>query len=509
MAIRPGDVHGPQRSERRRFDVGEVVWLVVAGVAVGVIGLGWWTFRRSSSVEPPAASPVVEPKPPEAGVAAVAEPLLPTHAPTVAPTLPPAPAVAAAAAPAVTPAPARREPPVASPPAPKIAPVVPRTAAAPAQTAPRVVERPAVPALPKVPRFELRDGVAGVLVLERAPAASWDSATALASTPVQRELLSDLMARAAELDGAAEGEAIYAVRLAAGAALPLARSEGAPAGSIMFVSEPPQALDPVAAANFAAAALALQAARLQLPTLRGQVGETKTVAAALHPKLIAQTEGRLKSLVQDLARYLREAEENYAGAIRKPVFIGRVDAACEQAVGVWQGALAAAAAARSQIETQVQAPRFGEVQLEKSLAALRDLQGQRRVLDAAARILSGWEQLRLLLGDASAGAAPMLREAAAGLAAARDADGRTAAALGACVDAAKAPDYVGKAEFNANRNAVREILAGFDAGAFAAAQAALERATAALDAGFAGRVAQALLVRVDAASRVVDVREPA
>lgn len=472
--------------------MGEVVWLVVAVVAVGAIGLGWWMVRRQSSGEP-AAMPT----------AAAAAPVEAT--PAVMPTVAPPPAGVAA------PAPAHHEPPPAPPlaaPLPKVAPALPRTAAAPAQTAPRVVDRPAAPALPKVARFELRDGDAGVLVLERAPAASWDRATTLVSTPVQRELLSDLMARARELDGAAAGDAVYAVRLAAGAALPLARSEGAPAGSSTFVSEPPQALDPVAAANFAAAALALQAARVHLPALHGQVGETKTVAAALHPKLIAQTEGRLKSLVQDLARYLREAEENYAGAIRKPVFIGRVDGACEQALGVWQGALAAAAGARAQIETQVRAPRFGEVQLEKSLAALRDLQGQRRVLDAAARILAGWEQLRLLLGEPSADAAPALREAAAALAAACEADNRTATALGACIDVAKTPDYVGKAEFNANRSAAREVLAGFDTGGFAAAQASLERAGAALDAGFAGRVAQTLLLRLDAAARVVDVRVP-
>lgn len=479
--------------------MGEAVWLVAAVVAVVVIGFAGWWLRRSA---PPARAAdegtrTSTTMPEAPAVAAAVVPPAAVAAPTVSAHGGPAPA---------TQAPLARPAPPVVPPLPRVEPAASR-AAAPQTAAPRVAVRPIAPALPKLARFELRHHGVGVLALERAGAAAWHAASALASTPVQREQLSGLLARASELDGVADGDVVYEVNIAAGAALALARSEAAAAGVVESV--PPLALESTAAATFAAAALALQAARVHLPALRVQVGETKTVAAALHPKLIALTEGRLKSLVQDLARYLREAEENYAGAIRKPVFIARVDAACEQAVVVWQGALAAAAAARVQIEAQVHASRFGEAQLEKALAALRDLQGQRRVLDAAARILSGWEQLRLMLGEAAPAAAAVLQNAADQLSVALEADARIATATQACLDAAKAPDYVGKAEFNANRNAARELLAGFDAAAFAAAQAALAHATAALAAGFAGQAAQALLLRVDAAARVVEVREPA
>lgn len=472
-----------------------VVWWIAAGVAVVVVGVIVARLRGKGAevplVEPtapgpvaPPAMPVVAEAPPVASVATSAE-----AAPAVVPEAAPAPA----APPSIAPAP----PPV---------PLRPQVAAAPAaEAAPRVVERPRAPALPRVARFELREPGRCLVAVERAAPPAWSAAGPLASTPVQRELLSALLARAGELDGVQqEAEPVYAVHLPAGAALALARGSAAAPESV-----PRGAIEVAAAADFAAAALALQVAREALPALRAQVGESKAVVAALHPKLVAATEGRVKSLVQDLARYLREAEENYAGAIRKPVFLSRVDAACEQAASVWQAAADAAAAARETIATQARAPRFGEVQLEKSLAALRELQGQRRVMDAAARILAGWEQLRLLLGDAAPGGIVLLKEADAALAAAGDADDRLATALSAALDNAKAPDYVGKAEFNANRNAARELLPSLAPAALAAPSTALAHAAAALEAGVAGRAAQALLLKVDAAARVIEVREAA
>jgi hypothetical protein len=481
--------------------VGEVaVWWVVALVAVVVAAVVIGRQRRKGAAATPdrAADPTgaadhaepaeaAEPGPPAMVAAEVAAPPEPAAAPVSrAEPVPPA------APPAIVPPPAEA--------------ARPQVAAAPAAAAaPRVVERPRAPALPKVARFELREHRRCLIGLERAAPAAWAAASPLASTPVQRELLSDLLVRAAELDGVAAAELVYAVDVPADAALALARGAGAPG----LESVPRAAIDATAAANFAAAALALQAARAALPALRAQVGEAKVTVAALHPKLVATTEGRVKSLVQDLARYLREAEENYAGAIRKPVFISRIDSACEQAAAVWQGALTLAANARATIEVQTGAPRFGEVQLEKSLTALRELQGQRRVLDAAARILAGWEQLRLLLGDPAPGGAALLKDVAAALAEAAGLDGRLAAALAASLDAAKAPDYVGKAEFNANRNAARELLGSLAPETLAAPGATVRHAIAALDAGFAGRAAQALLLKVDAAARVVEVREAA
>ncbi len=472
-----------------------VIWWVAALVAVVAVGLLMARLRRKAAPRlpaPDAADGSVAPR----SVAEAAAPVGVPPAPRVD-----APAVAAApVGSAVTPPAAH---PVVPPPA---EPARAQLAAEPAaDAAPRVVERPRLPALPKVARFELRESGRCLLALERAAPTAWPAATALACTPVQRELLSGLLARASELDGAADAERLYRVELPLGAALALAR------GSDVAKPEavPGAALDAAAAADFAAAALALQAARAALPALRAQVGEAKTVVAALHPKLIASTEGRIKSLVQDLARYLRETEENYAGAIRKPVFVTRVDAACAQAAALWQTALGTAEGARTSIQAQARAPRFGEVQLEKSLAALRELQGQRRVLDAAARILAGWEQLRLLLGDAAPGGAALLKDAGSALAGADASDAGLAATLSACLDTAAVPDYVGKAEFNANRKATRELLASFEPGAFAAPSAAVAQAAQALDAGFAGRAAQVLLLKLDAAARVVEVREPA
>lgn len=468
-----------------------VVWWIVAGVAIVVVGVIVARLRGKRAeeprVEPTAPGPVA---PPAMPVVAEAVPVAASieAAPAVVPQAAPTPAAPPSIAPAPPPVPQR-----------------PKVASAPAaEAAPRVVERPRAPALPRVARFELREPGRCLLAVERAAPSAWSAAGLLASTPVQRELLSALLARAGELDGAQDAEPVYAVHLPAGATLLLARG-----GAAAPESSPRGAIELVAAADFAAAALALQAARAALPALRGRIGEAKTVVAALHPKLVAATEGRVKSLVQDLARYLREAEENYAGAIRKPAFLSRVDAACEQAASVWQAAIGASAAAREMIETQARAPRFGEVQLEKSLAALRELQGQRRVMDAAARILAGWEQLRLLLGDAAPGGIVLLKEAGAALAAAAEADGRLATVLSAALDNAKAPDYVGKAEFNANRNAARELLPSLAPAALAAPSTALAHAATTLEVGVAGRAAQALLLKVDAAARVIEVREAA
>jgi len=392
-------------------------------------------------------------------------------------------------------------------------PPAPAAAPRPASAAP-VVEAPAArPVLPRVARFELRDAAAQpLLVVERASAETWATAAELASTPVQREQLGGMLAQAPQLDGALSDatSGFYAVQLRAHCALALARVDSSVAsGPAGPTSVPALAIDAAQVASFAAAVLALQAARDALPGLHAQVAEAKTAVAGLHPKLVAQSEGRLKSLSQDLARYLREVEENYAGAIRKPVFIERVGVACGQAAALCEVAQAPAAAARAQLELQTQASRFGEVQLEKSLAALRELQGQRRVQDAAARILSGWEQLRLLLGEDTPVAARTLESAARALASGAQADQRLAAALDACVAAAKVPDYVGKAEFIANRSAARELSDTIKADALAGAAAALTKASAALAAGFAGHGAHRLLLRLDGAGRVLELRWPA
>jgi hypothetical protein len=346
-------------------------------------------------------------------------------------------------------------------------------------------------------------------MLERGHETAWRDAEPLASTPVQRELLSGLLVHAPQLASEAlAGTGLYAVTLASGVALPLARGQLAPTSAAGLSSVPPLAIEVEQATTFAAAVLALQAARSSLPGLRAQASETKAAAGLLHPKLVAQTEGRLKSLVQDLARYLREAEENYAGAIRKPVFLDRVGDACHHAATLWQVTLAAADAARSQVDVQTRAPRFGEVQIEKALAALRDLQGQRRVLDVAARILAGWEQLRLMLGEQSPDSAEALRNARQTLMASEASDRTLAATLSACIDGAKVPDYVGKAEFIAHRSAARELIVTIESETLDAAAQALAAGALALDAGLPGQGELALLLQLDAQGRVTEVRSP-
>lgn len=475
-------------------------WVVALLVLVVVGGVGWMWSRRGR-----AGLPEV----PEAG--ADAAPLRPDVEPGAA--VAPAPAAGAPARPVPSMRPVPPAPPVPRPAAPRAAAAPTTRPAAPAPkavAAAPMVEPPRVrPALPRVARFELRDGRAQpVMSIERADDAAWALGTDLTSTPVQRELLGGLLVQAPQLDGAIDdaGAGCYAVLLRSGAAWAVARGDvmGGPA---MVV--PPDAFDPGRVADFAAAALALQAAQRPLPELHAQVSQTKTAAAALHPKLVAQTEGRVKSLMQDLTRYLREAEENYAGAIRKPVFLDRVSQSCQQAAGLWQGAQTHAAAAREVLQTQSRAPRFGEVQLERTVAALRELQGHRRVLDVAARLLSGWEQLRLLLGQHDETVGRALDETSKALNESVAADRALAAALARCLDDAKAPDYVGKAEFMANAAAAHELVEAFATDTMDAAGASLARADAAFAAPRMDETPLALLLRLDAQGRVLAVREPA
>jgi hypothetical protein len=497
----------PLDDAQEDIDVSDVVWWLAAALVLVAVGLVAWMWARKRKPPQPeaAAAPapeVIVPAPVAAAPRAAVAPAAPAA---------PAPTVAAPTIPAKPPAPLRPAGEARSAPRKPPAPA-PTAAPRPASVGP-VVEAPAArPVLPRVARFELRDATAQpLLVIERASAEAWAEAAELASTPVQREQLGGLLAQAPQLEGA-EADAqggLYAVRLREHSALALARGDLSVApGPSGPVSVPALAIDVAQVASFAAAALALQAARGVLPGLHAQVAQAKTAVAALHPKLVAQSEGRLKSLSQDLARYLREVEENYAGAIRKPVFIERVGAACGQAAALCEGAQAPAAAARAQLEQQTQASRFGEVQLEKSLAALRELQGQRRIQDAAARILSGWEQLRALLGQDVPAAAGTLVSAAGALAAGTQADHRLVEALDICLAAAKVPEYVGKAEFIAHRTATHELIETIKADSLAGAAAALAKASAALAAGFAGHAAHKLLLRLDGAGHVVELRWP-
>jgi hypothetical protein len=480
--------------------MGDAVWIVVAVLGLGCAVVVWRIARSrrpgdTADGVPSAdeAAAAVAPKFPPATPSAVVAEVPPAAPQAAAPVAPVAPVPAAAPAPATVLAPPKLKPP---PPAPAPAP------------APAVTVSPAVA---RAARFDLLEDQAPepVLRLERAGAAQWEAAAALDATPVQRDALARLLVHAGRLEAVAVGNTdVYALSLRRASALALARGRlvGLAGGGLR--SQPPHALDSVLAAQAAAVMLALRCSPAYLQGLRARVSEAKAVSATLHPKLLAQNEGKLKSLLQDLTRYLREAEENYAGAVRKPVFIARVGETCGQAAAYLQSAQEAGAALRSALETQARASRFGEVQLEKALAALRELQGQRRVLDTAARVLAGWQVLRLALGDAAAGAAAALRDAARTLDAAEAADRKLAATLENCLETAKLPDYVGKAEFIANRNASRELLKRIAAEPFAPAVQQLGEAAAAIDAGFAGDAALALLLRLDVRGEAVELRVP-
>lgn len=469
----------------------DAVWMLVAALTLACAVLGWLLLRKGRREPPPAV-----PAEPRAAAPAVTAPSAASAGPTAtaqakAPAAPVAP-------PVVPPRPAGV---VAAPPAKAAPAAVP--AAAPAATV----------TVARALRFELRDDAAAdaVMRLERTATEAWSDAVALEPTPMQRDALARLTVHAARLEPGAVGDNadLFVLRLRRASALPLSRGRlgGAPAAALQ--SQPAHALDPGAAAQAAAVTLALHCSPVYLGPLRARVSETKSVAATLHPKLLTQGEGRLKSLMQDLTRYLREAEENYAGAVRKPVFVGRVAETCRVAETLWRELGDAVATLRAQIDAQVRAPRFGEVQLEKSLAALRELQGQRRVQDVASRVLAGWQMLRLALGEASPAAAAALRDAAAALRSSDAADSALAEALGRCIDAAPVPDYVGKAEFVANRQAARELLQRIATESLEAAATQLAQAADAIGAGFAGDAPLALLLKLDAHGRPAELRRPA
>ncbi|WP_127997323.1 hypothetical protein [Piscinibacter defluvii] len=469
--------------------MGDGVWMLVAGLGLACAVLVVLLLRRKRPAEaaPEAAEPPVAP----------AEPVAARSAETPKPAAATPPGLAGGSTPALPP-----RVPVATTPS--------AVVAAPATRPPRSVVPPA-PVVARAPRFVLRDAlpIGPVMLLERADPAAWALATPVEPTPMQRDALGALLVQAGRLEapaGAEAGPAHYLVRLRGGTALPLARGElaGAPGGDLQC--EPPDAIDPTQAAGVAAIMLALHCGPAYLSGLRARVSETKSLAAALHPKLLAQGEGRLKALLQDLTRYLREAEENYAGAIRKPVFIARVGETTAQAEQAWHQALQALAAPRAQIEAQLGATRFGEVQLERSLAALRELQGQHRLLDVAARVLAGWHQLRLALGEAASGAAATLRAARESLEAGAALDHALLQRLDQGIEAAKAPDYVGKAEFLANRTAARELLGKLDDSALLAGSAFVDQVHEAVEAGFAGRAPLTLLLQLDEQGRVAEVR---
>lgn len=411
---------------------GSIVALIVALVA---IGLGWLYLngRKRRDGDATAVTAPVE------SVATI-EPAAPTVvvAPVVAPP-PPAPRPTPRASEPLPPAARPAQPPVASPPEePESITVI---MARPRPQAP-VVER--------------------VLVLENVETAEWEAARPLALSAVQGAAVASAMTAAVEARAGAS--AVHAVRFDAGSAIRIARGDveairAVAAACAASAGRKSRWLDSAAATALAATALAALASERWLDGLGDEMRELKTSVAALPPKLVAQGEGRLKALVQDLSRFAREARDNYVSVIGKFAFRERVGEGCERAAGVWHDVVASVDGVREQLERLVQMPRFGEVQIERSLALWRELQSQERLQEIAARVLAGMHTLRLALGDAAAGAGvDPLTSARATLQAGLDQDRELVARLREREKDAEGDPYVGRAEFMANRAALKKLL---------------------------------------------------
>ncbi len=423
--------------------MGNPVWWLVVVLAVACVLLLVALWRR------PRAEP-----PPRAG-----EPLAPSQA--------------AAGAKA---APARIDPPVAGGglaplPAPAGAVQVPVAAL----VAPPAIKPPTTLVVARSRRYELRDASPEPLLrVERAQASAWQRAPLARITPMQRETLAAALVHAPLLAPTAEPADLYSLTLRAGSALALARGEmaGSPAAALRV--QPLQAFDPSRGAALAAIVLAARCGPVYLHGLRDAVAVLQADTAELLRRP-APGDERLRSLLQDLSRYLREVEENHAGVIRKPVFVARVADFCVQAETQWRAASDAAGALRSRLQATwpdaaSRPGASGEWRALWEAYALRQA-----VACASARVLTGWHALRLALGEAVPAAALVLRGALQVL--------RSAAQADAALSGAVAPD---------SDTAQRELL----------------RALQAIDAGFAGEPELTLLLRLDSLGRVDEVRGP-
>lgn len=408
-----------------------VVVLVVAGLA--------WLFLKGRKRD--ADLPELAPPPSEATVEPVPE-VAPAPV-TPAPAMPPARVIEPLPPVAVKP-----------PPAPKPSPVV--AVKAPPPPPPESVTVILAKPRPPVPVVER------VLVLEKVDEAEWNAARPLMLSAVQGAAVASAMTAATQ---PRPGEStVHAVRFDAGSAIRIARGDietlraVAAACATSGRTKAPW-LDSAAATALAATALAALASERWLDALGDEMRDLKASVAALPPKLAVQGEGRLKALLQDLARFAREARDNYVSVIGKFAFRERVGEGCERAAAVWHELVASTDALRQQLDGIAGLPRFGEVQVERSLALWRELQEQERLQEIAARVLAGMHTLRQALGDAVSGTGvDPLASAAAALQAGLEQDRGLAVRLLVQEKEAKGDPYVGRREFEANRAALRKLL---------------------------------------------------
>jgi hypothetical protein len=395
--------------------------------------------------------------------------------------LPVEPAGAAKALPSAKAAPGIVKPPPAA------------TQAAPATAKPPPVPTPATPAesitvimarpRPPVPVFER------VLVLEKVDEAEWRAARPLVLSVVQGAAVASALTAATP---PRPGEStVHAVRFDAGSAIRIARGDldtirAVAARCAATAQGKTRWLDSAAATALAANALAALARERWLDALGDEMRDLKASLAALPPKLVRQGEGRLKALIQDLSRFAREARDNYVSVIGKFAFRERVGEGCVRAAAVWHELVVSTDALRQQLDGLARRSRFGEVQVQRSLAAWRELQEQERLQEIAARALAGMHTLRLALGDTVASpGVDSLASAAAALQAGIAQDRELAARLAERAQGAEGDPEAGTAEFAANRAALGQLLDGATGEAMVLALGRLQAAasTEPLDAG--------------------------
>ena len=525
------------------------VWVVIAAALVAVVGWLAWRAKRTGigrpeeAAEPVFGAPVERapdrgPQDAEAAAPALgpgsqqAAAATTSATATVAEPAPdsPAPATSTAAAavqpsaatmPEAGPAAGRPAAPVAieSPgPAPAAASAEQR-ASVPGRTAvDRPMRSPAREVAPPQPQAEPDE----VLPLEHVNPARWAAADALDCSAECLDAMSVALGRVfrSRPAPAKAGDGYFSVRFEDGAALEIARADAALLESLAQRQRERRLdraagesaagwLDRGAAADVAGAALASWARARYFARLDAELPDIKGAANAIAAKLDEDPQRRLKKLVHDLSRFLREVRENPVAAMRKPVFLERVGDACVEADRLWLAVCERSAAIRARLGALAAAPRFGEMQLERSVQHLRALTEERRIEAHAARLLAALTTLRLGLG--ATGAPPAGRSLEA-ICAACTADAEQERALrerlDECQRNAKAPAYTGKGEFESNRTAARTLLAKLDSAPAEGAAGRLEAARAALTAGFLDGAAAEwnLLLRWDRDGRCVEAR---
>lgn len=402
-----------------------------------------------------------------------------------------------------------------------VAPPVP-PAVGPVEPAARELVEPAArePAAPAA-----REPVDEVLALARADRSLWDAAIALECAPEPLATLTDLLAANLPMTRPPEGgaEAIFAVHFDRDDALRVARASPSTlldiaahrrAAAIVKAGGRPEAarlawLGGAASAMLAGTVLGAWTRTRHLVALDEELAEIKSLLAALQPKLDAETLRALKTLLQDLSRFMREARDNYPAALRKPVYLERVAEAGAEAARVWLALQERPRAIRAQLAALADAPRYGEVQLERSVVQLQALHEEHRVQGLGARLVAALNGLRLALGDSAAlPGVPTLASLGATWRSDADAERALLRRVAECERGALGPPYAGKGEFESNRAAARGLLARLGTESAEGAGLSLQEAQGALAAGFLDGQASdwTLLLRVDGAGRVSELR---